>query len=1310
MESFDEIVEKQNQLITSMSKATTNFKKLGQARMTHATTMSRIERVKELFREIRLLDAKLRFLSDAKSLLEHPYFKDNLFERCEEIKDATIDYMTEVAAQTSQNASLDTSQASTDHIVTRPISRLPRIDLPKFDGSFERWETFRDRFKSMIINNPNLTNVDRLHYLSASVTGSAGDAISQLTVTDANFQVAWQILSARYENIRRLVNSHLEALLSLPIVVQETAKDLQTLRDTANMSIQALKKLGRPVETWDDILIHLVSQKLDKASRKAWELKLSESQELPSYTELNEFLDNRVRAFEVISPFKQSSATKPTASKSKATKSISSHSTAVKFECVICKGQHPLFKCVQFLSYTPERRFEFIKTSKRCYNCLAANHTLRDCKNEYRCRECQQKHHSLLHTSKSAGLPCDESSSSNETTKTNQNDDAEGRYVVRLPFRTGPPIKLGDSRAIALSNLHRVERQLQRTPATAAEYSAFLEEYQKLGHMEKIGRYQCILWRSSPSAPVEEFRLLTVTYGTAAAPFLALRVLQQLALDEGAPFPLAVPVIQRQTYVDDCIFGADDLESAQQTRNQLISLLSKGGFRLRKWASNCPALLNDLDPSDHGLAGRKELPIAKTKREILSIISKFFDPLGWVAPVTVTAKIFLQRLWSIKCSWDADIPAEIFKEWEKFQTKLPLLEQISIPRWTHYHPSCNKIELHGFSDASTKAYAASLYLRVISSDGSITNTLLMAKSKVAPLKILSVPRLELCAALLLAQLMTFVRSIFLVNKIDYWCWTDSMIVLAWLKQPPSRWKTFVANRVSKIQRLLPEGKWNHVPTHDNPADCASRGMDPDNLRDHTLWWTGPPWLQANDDKWSELPNFETPVLPKDVDTERRASITLCATCASSSWDLQSRFSSWTKLLRVTAYIFRYIQNLKTKREKTNNPHIATKRNLYALHPHEIQIAKILWIKQIQTQLFNKELASLYKNQVVPKSSSLASLSPYLDSNGLIRVQGWLGKSRLPEDTKHPIILKSHPLVNTLITHTHVHALHAGPQLTLAILRQNYWLLRARATVRSVLYRCITCTRQNARVPEQFMGELPDFRVNPNSRAFVHTGVDYAGESFSVLELAEQRLSRWQLVQQISERVWKAWKDTYLHTLQQRPKWRSVQNLATQGRMVLIRDPLAPPSHWKLGRIAQCHPGSDNLTRVVTVKTADSEYKRPITKICFLPVDINLDQEQSAMICYMSQIIGPKDNTKEATYKILKKVISNTLASEFTLKGATNLSKKCFEKLTLYEVVQGAIVNKRPDTEIQEIATATSLWLKQAPWCLQDDGSMGKRKK
>lgn len=189
--------------------------------------------------------------------------------------------------------------------------------------------------------------------------------------------------------------------------------------------------------------------------------------------------------------------------------------------------------------------------------------------------------------------------------------------------------------------------------------------------------YQRILWCSSPREAISEYRLLTVTYGTAAAPYLALRVLKQLTKDEGASFPLALPVLHHQIYVDDCVFGADDKILARQTRDQLITLLNKGGFRLRKWASNCPALLSDIDPSDHGLASDKIIQNNEhikvlgitwspnndifqfrvspsphpqpTKRTILSTIAKCYDPLGWVAPVVVIAKILMQRLWSLKC-------------------------------------------------------------------------------------------------------------------------------------------------------------------------------------------------------------------------------------------------------------------------------------------------------------------------------------------------------------------------------------------------------------------------------------------------------------------------------------------------------------------------------------------------------------------------------------------------------------------------------------------------------------------------------------
>ncbi|XP_071577173.1 uncharacterized protein [Temnothorax nylanderi] len=478
----------------------------------------------------------------------------------------------------------------------------------------------------------------------------------------------------------------------------------------------------------------------------------------------------------------------------------------------------------------------------------------------------------------------------------------EGRYVVRLPFKRGPP-QLGESRFAALSSLKRLERRLEREPNNATEYREFLDEYLRLGHMAKIPPedsvvdvtkryyiphhavvkdtsettrlrvvfnasartttgtslnehlligpkpqrnlvvvilrwrqyryvftadiakmyrqilvdprdtdYQRILWRRSPSEPVEEYRMLTVTYGCAYAPFTAIRSIEQLAADEGSQFPLAVSVLLEETYVDDCVFGADDKALARQTRDQVTALLDKGCFRLRKWASNCPELIADLDPSDHGLASTKVLQndehlkilgiawnpshdvfhfqVANqnpgtTKRAILSTIAKLFDPLGWAAPVIITAKIFMQQLWLLKLNWDDEIPDNQLRPWVTYHSKLPCLNQVHIPRWTQQGTDTVHLTLHGFSDASTKAYAAAVYLRTVHTDGSVTVSLFLAKSKVAPLKTLTVPRLELLAAHLLARLIYFVRSTLQIPTVDCHCWTDSTIARAWLSKAPS---------------------------------------------------------------------------------------------------------------------------------------------------------------------------------------------------------------------------------------------------------------------------------------------------------------------------------------------------------------------------------------------------------------------------------------------------------------------------------------------------------------------------------------------
>lgn len=712
-------------------------------------------------------------------------------------------------------------------------------------------------------------------------------------------------------------------MLTLPPVTSEGASALSALRDKANVALKALKHLGRAVDTWDDFLVYLLVQKVDKTTQKSWELHLGDIVEPPTFDQLEKFLASRVRALENILPV----------SKGKSNNSlvVQSHvANASSAKCPVCQKLHFVFSCPDFRSKSIIERRELAQKLRCCFNCLSTKHSRKACQSKHTCRQCQQKHHTLLHESDdSSATGQNAASSSTEkrdkpaaiashvvsrsnfsktsillatawisirgssahqqiaralldqcsvttlvserlaqrlqfkrlrtfvsitgiggatsaakhaarinvsprdrsgpvlsvtalilkslTTYVPQrvepiaefeylrdlqladgdptssdpidiiigadlygsilrsgirtrslhepvaqnfifgwilsrpmsqqssaksislhthhclmiddlNDQLKrfweieelpspthlspeelrcqnhfasthsrapnGKYIVRLPFKTTPPLSLGESRPMALAMYFRAESRLKSQPDKAKEYHAFLRKYEQLGHMIKVspalnlsdqtvyiphhavirehsatthlrvvfnasvptlnGRslndhllqklqgelpsiltqwrqfryvytadiakmyrqilvdqrdlnYQRILWRPASDAPIGDYQLLTVTYGTACAPYLALRVLSQLATDEGSSFPLATPVFQLHTYVDDCVFGADDLPLARQTREQLVSLLGRAGFQLRKWASNNSSLLNDIDPKDHGLAQFKTL-------------------------------------------------------------------------------------------------------------------------------------------------------------------------------------------------------------------------------------------------------------------------------------------------------------------------------------------------------------------------------------------------------------------------------------------------------------------------------------------------------------------------------------------------------------------------------------------------------------------------------------------------------------------------------------------------------------------------------
>ncbi|XP_076638295.1 uncharacterized protein LOC143350228 [Colletes latitarsis] len=289
---------------------------------------------------------------------------------------------------------------------------------------------------------------------------------------------------------------------------------------------------------------------------------------------------------------------------------------------------------------------------------------------------------------------------------------------------------------------------------------------------------------------------------------------------------------------------------------------------------------------------------------MLSSIAKLFDPMGCVAPFVVLAKILLQQLWSLKCDWDDTDPPYHLQEWRLFCSEFAEFHSLTIPRKTSPRVTTTQ-SLHGFSDASTKAYAAVVYPRSVLEDGTVSSALLTAKTRVAPVKTVSVPRLELCAALLLARLIKFIQTSLMNRPMDCHCWTDSQITLTWVNQSPSRWKTFVANRVAKIQTLVPQSSWHHVPTDENPADCASRGISLSELKSHRLWWLGPQWLRKNPQEW---PHSGYVTAPDASEEERRQTIKIL-TATAAPWELEQRYSSWPKLLRVIAYVKRFIDNL-----------------------------------------------------------------------------------------------------------------------------------------------------------------------------------------------------------------------------------------------------------------------------------------------------------------------------------------------------------------------------------------------------------------
>ncbi|XP_070138797.1 uncharacterized protein [Drosophila bipectinata] len=543
-------------------------------------------------------------------------------------------------------------------------------------------------------------------------------------------------------------------------------------------------------------------------------------------------------------------------------------------------------------------------------------------------------------------------------------------------------------------------------------------------------QFQRIWWRDK-TGKLKEFRLTTVTFGTASAPYTAIRVIHQIAQDERENYPLAEKVLKREIYVDDVQSGHETTDGAIRVRNEVIAALRSAGMHLRKWAANHPALLSDIpkvdlcnhsifemdnkdsiktlglywqpNPDVYGFKIHFSINPTLSKRALLSTVARLFDPLGFLAPLIVMSKILLKDVWSFRMQqtdgtyraldWDDMLPESLAARWQRYLEHLPEVQHIRIPRWF----GCDfsnviSLQLHMFSDGSSLAYAACAYLRVLDTAGMIHTHLVAARTRVTPTKPLIIPRVELSGAVLATKLATWIQQQLHVPqmRVTVYYWSDAMIVLHWIYGDPCRWKTFVANRIGSIQEVSSASQWGHVSTQDNPADCATRGLTPLQLAQDKLWWSGP--------------------------------------------------------------------------------------------------------DSIQQEAFSHELSKLRANKSLSKSNKLSQLSPFIDAQGILRVRGRLRNAlQLTTQQRTPIILpKSHHFTDLDIKNAHLNTMHGGVQLTRAIIHQQFWIINTKQAVKRVLRQCVACFQHRPKPSRQLMGDLPYHRVNPPKRAFEATGVDYTG--------------------------------------------------------------------------------------------------------------------------------------------------------------------------------------------------------------------------
>ena len=630
------------------------------------------------------------------------------------------------------------------------------------------------------------------------------------------------------------------------------------------------------------------------------------------------------------------------------------------------------------------------------------------------------------------------------------------------------------------------------------------------------------LWRGpNRDRPPDVYQMQAMIFGAKSSPTSANYCLKKTAIDNKATcIEEAVSTVLRDFYMDDLLKSLPSEDEAAQLALQLIELLSRGGFRLTKFMSNSRNVLAQLPLKDIlGSPGISQpfdldldsLPVeralgvlwnveqdtleikvvpkqlAPTKRGILKQTSTIFDPLGLVAPFVLRAKLILQELWRLGFDWDKPISGPLLDAWEAWKAELPLLATLSVPRcYLSNQPSAQyaDAQIHIFADASEVAFGAAAYWRFETRGHSYHCSFIFGKTRLAPIKPLTIPRLELQAAVMAVRMSQTIQKELDVMPSQITYWTDSTTVLSYIKSQGTRFHTFVANRVAEIKEVSDPEAWRHVPGRLNVADDCSRGLSAQDLLRDSRWINGPDFLSRGEDCW---PNQVISQPPTDHDPEVKSEAWLGLSSEVNHEFLDpKKTSSWTHLTRVTSWVFRFVTSCRHK-----NEHVTVAKG--PLSVEELVRAEEFWIKRAQAQAYSEDLSRLAAGKEVHCSSDLRSLYPYTDEKGVLRVGGRLKHAPIPYQAKHPAILpKKHDIVPLILLHLHQRLNHSGVEHILAELRQRYWIPKVRSALKKIAKSCHVCRKHNAKPDPPLMASLPQSRLQAFTPPFYNTGVDYFG--------------------------------------------------------------------------------------------------------------------------------------------------------------------------------------------------------------------------